>query len=171
MPGSARESPRRRPRGSRSLSVRSRSSRGPTRFSWRLRVLRAGARPATAVVIVFVDAHRARFGVAPICRVLSQHGVPIAPSTYYAARSRLRSARSIGDEAILAEVTRVHSDPAIGRGLYGARKVWHQLRREGTTVGRCRVERLMRIAGLQGVRRGKAFVTTKSDPPTGPGGS
>jgi len=115
-------------------------------------------------VIVFVDAHRARFGVAPICRVLSQHGVPIAPSTYYAARARPRSARSIADEAILAEVTRVHSDPAIGRGLYGARKVWHQLRREGTMVGRCRVERLMRTAGLKGVRRGKAFVTTKSDP-------
>jgi len=115
-------------------------------------------------VIVFVDAHRARFGVAPICRVLSQHGVPIAPSTYYAARARPRSARSIADEAILAEVTRVHSDPAIGRGLYGAGKVWHQLRREGTMVGRCRVERLMRTAGLKGVRRGKAFVTTKSDP-------
>ena len=115
-------------------------------------------------MIVFVDAHRARFGVAPICRVLSQHGVPIAPSTYYAARSRARSARSIADEAMLAEITRVHADPAIGRGLYGARKVWHQLRREGTIVGRCRVERLMRTAGLHGVRRGRAFVTTKSDP-------
>ena len=114
-------------------------------------------------MIVFVDVHRARFGVAPICRVLSQHGVPIAPSTYYAARARPRSARSIADEAILAEVTRVHSDPTIGRGLYGARKVWHQLRREGTMVGRCRVERLMRTAGLRGVRRGKAFVTTRSD--------
>ena len=71
------------------------------------------------MVIVFIDVHRARFGVAPIGRVLSQHGVPIAPSTYYAARARPRSARSIADEAILAEVTRVHSDPAIGRGLYG----------------------------------------------------
>jgi len=101
-------------------------------------------------VIVFVDVHRARFGVAPICRVLSQHGVPIAPSTYYAARHRPRSARSMADEAMLAEVTRVHSDPTIGRGLYGARKVWHQLRREGTTVSRCRVERLMRGAGLKG---------------------
>ena len=116
------------------------------------------------MVIVFVDAHRGRFGVAPICRVLSQHGVPIAPSTYYAAKTRPRSARSIGDEVMLAEVTRVHADAAIGRGLYGAHKVWHQLRREGTSVGRCRVERLMRTAGLQGVRRGRAFVTTKSDP-------
>jgi putative transposase len=90
--------------------------------------------------------------------------VPIAPSTYYAARARPRSARSIGDEAMLAEITRVHADPAIGRGLYGARKVWHQLRRVGTMVGRCRVERLMRGAGLAGVRRGRAFVTTRSDP-------
>jgi putative transposase len=96
--------------------------------------------------------------------VLSQHGVPIAPSTYYAARSKGRSARSIADESMLAEIARVHSDPAIGRGVYGARKVWQQLRREGTHVGRCRVERLMRAAGLQGVRRGKAFVKTKSDP-------
>ena len=93
-------------------------------------------------MIVFVDAHRARFGVAPICRVLSQHGVPIAPSTYYAARARPRSARSIADEAILAEVTRVHSDPAIGRGLYGARKVWHQLRREGVVVARLSLIRI-----------------------------
>ena len=116
------------------------------------------------MVIVFVDDHRARFGVAPICRVLSQHGVPIAQSTYYAARSRGRSARSIADEAMLAEITRVHSDPAIGRGVYGARKVWHQLRREGVVVARCKVERLMRAAGLAGVRRGKRFVTTKSDP-------
>ena len=65
---------------------------------------------------------------------------------------------------MLAEVTRVHSNPAIGRDLYGARKVWHQLRRVGTMVGRCRVERLMRGTGLAGVRRGRSFVTTRSDP-------
>jgi len=70
-------------------------------------------------VIVFVDVHRARFGVAPICRALSQHGVPIAPSTYYAARSRPRSARSIADESMLSEITRVHSNPVVGRGLIG----------------------------------------------------
>ena len=62
----------------------------------------AGQRPG----VLFVDVRRARSGVAPICRVLSQHGVPIAPSTYYAARPR--SARSVADEAMLAEVTRVH---------------------------------------------------------------
>jgi len=58
----------------------------------------------------------------------------------------------------------VHSDPNIGRGLYGVAKVWHQLRRENIVAARCTIERLMRLAGLQGVRRGKQFVTTKSDP-------
>ena len=86
------------------------------------------------------------------------------PENLLAARSRPRSVRSIADAALLAEITRGHADPAIGRGVYGVRKVWHQLRREGTPVGRCRVERLMPTAGLQGVRRGRAFVTTRSDP-------
>ncbi|MGH3550382.1 MAG: IS3 family transposase [Pseudonocardiaceae bacterium] len=130
--------------------------------------LRAGARPATALVVAFIQAHRDRFGVEPICRVLTEHGVKIAPSTYYAARNRPPSARRVRDEAVLAEITRVHSDPDIGRGLYGARKVWHQLRREdgvdGAPVPRCAVERLMRKAGLRGVRRGRQFVTTKPDP-------
>jgi len=65
---------------------------------------------------------------------------------------------------MLAEITRLHADPGIGRGLYGARRVWHELRREGATVVGCPVERLMRTAGLQGVRCGRAFVTTRSDP-------
>jgi len=115
------------------------------------------------VVVEFIDAHRVRFGVQPICRVLTEHGCKIAPSTYYAARSRAASARSISDGALLVEIKRVHSDPNIGRGLYVA-KVWHQLRRENIVAARCTIERLMRLAGLQGVRRGKQFVTTKSDP-------
>jgi hypothetical protein len=75
---------------------------------------------APAVVIVLIDVHRARFEVAPICRVPSQHGVRIAPSNSNAARTRSRAARSIADEAMRTEITRAHSDPAIGRGLYGA---------------------------------------------------
>lgn len=116
------------------------------------------------MVVEFIDGNRDRFGVQPICGVLSEHGCPIAPSTYYAARSRPASARSISDAALLAEIVRVHSDRDIGRGLYGVRKVWHQLRRENIVVARCTVERLMRSAGLQGIRRGKQFVTTKPDP-------
>jgi len=113
--------------------------------------------------VTFIDAHRDRFGVEPMCRVLCEHGVHVAPSTYYAAKTRPASARSVTDAALMGEIERVHSSPELGRGLYGARKVWHQLRREGFAVARCTVERLMRANGLQGARRGKRFVTTKSD--------
>ena len=71
------------------------------------------------------------------------------------------------DIAVLAEITRVHSSKTIGRGLYGARKVWHQLAREGLVVPRCQVERLMRAAGLRGIRRGRQFITTRPDPRAG----
>ena len=113
--------------------------------------------------MAFIEAHRERFGVEPICRVLTEHGCAIAPSTYYAARRRAPSARAVRDAELLPEIVRVHGDPDIGRGLYGVRKVWHQLRREGRAVPRCQVERLMRAAGLQGARRGRRFVTTKPD--------
>jgi putative transposase len=104
-----------------------------------------------------------RWGVEPICRVLTEHGLQIAPSTYYAHRTRPPSARSLRDAELLVEIMRVHSDRKVGRGLYGYRKVWHQLRREGIEAPRCQVERLMKAAGLHGIRRGKQFVTTKPD--------
>jgi putative transposase len=87
--------------------------------------------------------------------------VRIAPRTYYAARRRPRSARSLRDEELLVQIRRVHT--ASRRGLYGARKVHAQLAREGITVARCTVERLMRSAGLQGVRRGRMVRTTIPD--------
>ena len=114
------------------------------------------------MVVEFIDAHRDRFGVAPICRVLTEHGVPIAPSTYRAFRTRPASARSTSDAALLVQIVRVHAET--GRGLYGARKVWRQLRRDRITVGRCRVERLMRAHGLRGVVRGRTWRTTRADP-------
>jgi len=118
------------------------------------------------VVIAFIDAHCKKFGVVPICRVLTQHGCPIAPSTYYAARHRAASARAVRDELVLDEIHRVHK--ASRNGLYGARKIYHQLRREGVTVGgspvaRCTVERLMKTAELQGVRRSRRVRTTVPD--------
>ncbi|QYG91175.1 IS3 family transposase [Iamia sp. SCSIO 61187] len=113
------------------------------------------------MVVVFIDDHRDRFGVEPICRVLRSHGVAIAPSTYYAAKSRPLSARARSDEAWMVEIRRVHFE--VGRGLYGVRKVWHQLRREGHDVARCTVERLMRTEGLQGARRGRKVITTRPD--------
>ncbi|HEY3895983.1 MAG TPA: IS3 family transposase, partial [Pseudonocardiaceae bacterium] len=118
--------------------------------------------------MAYIEAHRHRFGVEPICRVLSKHGIPIAPSTYYAARTRPPSARAVRDEGVLAEIRVLHADPKRGRGLYGARKVWHQLRRQGGVDGRpvprCAVERLMHTAGIRGVRRGRPFRTTRPDP-------
>lgn len=106
---------------------------------------------------VFVDEHRDRFGVEPICKVLQ-----FAPSTYYATLKRRRepAARTRSDAAMLGEIQRVH---AASNGLYGARKVWWQLAREGIDVARCTVERLMRQNGLRGVVRGKRVRTTIPD--------
>ncbi|HEY6356651.1 MAG TPA: IS3 family transposase [Vicinamibacterales bacterium] len=109
----------------------------------------------------FIAGHKTRFGVEPICRVLTQHGCAIAPSTYYDAMRRARSARSRRDEQLRAAISRVHRD---NYGVYGARKVWLELNREGTQVARCTVERLMRELGLRGARRGRTVRTTIPDP-------
>jgi hypothetical protein len=105
-------------------------------------------------MIAYLDRHKDRFGVEPICRVL-----PIAPSTYYAA-SRPASARAVRDAKLKAEIARVHGEHF---GVYGARKVWRQLHREGIRVARCTVERLMRELGLRGAVRGKTRRTTTPD--------
>jgi putative transposase len=83
-----------------------------------------------------------------------------APSTYYAARTRPACARTIRDTELVPEIRRIHAE---NFGVYGARKVWRQLHREGITIGRCRVERLMRHAGLAGRTRGKGRKTTIPD--------
>jgi transposase InsO family protein len=108
----------------------------------------------------FIDDHRDAYGVEPICRVL-----PIAPSTYrgHAARRKnpdLAPAREKRDLVLAPEVRRVFEG---NFSVYGARKVWRQLRREGFEVARCTVERLMRAMGLQGIVRGKRVRTTVSD--------
>jgi putative transposase len=117
--------------------------------------------------VAFVAQRAGRFGVEPICRVLSAHGVKIAPSGYYAHLRRPPSARAVRDAVVLGRIRQVHADPELGRGLYGVRKVTAQLVREGgvdgLAVSHRKVERLMRTAGLRGVRRGKQFVTTKPD--------
>jgi putative transposase len=102
--------------------------------------------------VEFIDAHRAEFGVEPICRQLQ-----VAPSTYYATKARPPSARAVSD-AQLTEVIRV--EHAANYGVYGARKMWKHLHRLGRPVGRCTVERLMRAADLRGVVRGRAKRTT-----------
>jgi len=106
-------------------------------------------------MIRFVDAHRDRFGVEPICCVLQA-----APSAYYAARERPPSARQVRDDALKVKIRHVHAEHF---GVYGARKLWRQLRREGIPVARCTVERLMRELELSGAVRGKPRRTTMPD--------
>ena len=103
----------------------------------------------------YIDNHKEEFGVEPICRVLQ-----FAPATYYAASSRPASARQRRDEELKVEVGRVWEE---NRRVYGADKVWTQLKREGTAIARCTVERLMRELGIAGVVRGKVVRTTFGD--------
>src|ERR1700691_2863968 len=116
-----------------------------------------GARPPVQAMIAFIDDHRQAHGVEPICRVL-----PIALSTYHAHvakrvdPSRL-SARDRRDAALKEEVRRVFE---ANFRVYGVRKVWRQLQREGFDVARCTVARLMRAMGLEGIIRGKPIRTT-----------
>ncbi|MFI6744525.1 IS3 family transposase [Nonomuraea sp. NPDC050451] len=124
-------------------------------------LLRGRARPATHALVTFIDQHADVFGVEPICRVLTEHGCPISTSTYYAAKNRPPSARALRDAELDAHIQRIH---AANYGVYGARKIWHQLQREGHRVARCTVERRMRALGLQGARRGKKVRTTIADP-------
>ena len=113
-------------------------------------------------MVDFVEKHRDEYGVEPICAVL-----PIAPSTYYGHRARRlapekRCEREKRDEKLSVEIRRVWDESF--DGTYGAEKVWRQLGREGVSVARCTVERLMREMGLRGAMRGRAFkVTTIAD--------
>ena len=98
-----------------------------------------------------------RWGVEPICAVLTEHGVKIAPSTYYEWKDRLPSRRDQRDAVLLEHISRIHAD---NFGVYGPRKVWLALNREGIPVARCTIERLMKADGLAGVVRGKVKRTT-----------
>jgi putative transposase len=102
-----------------------------------------------------------RWGVEPICAVLTEHGLKIASSTYYEHLTRTATASQQRDVYLLEQIRRVHRD---NFAVYGARKVWLALNREGIPVARCTVERLMRAAGLRGVVRGKGKKTTIADP-------
>jgi putative transposase len=131
--------------------------------------LRGRARPASTLITRFIADHQGdrdgsdglRWGVEPICTQLTELGVPIAPSTYYDQRDRAPSRRQARDEVLKGEIERVHAD---NYGVYGARKVWLALNREGIAVARCTVERLMAEVGLTGAVRGKTKRTTIADP-------
>lgn len=113
------------------------------------------------MIVAYIDAYKDLFGVEPICRVLRDHDLKIAPSTYYAAKARPPSARSLADAQRLEDVRRVHRE---NFGVYGVRKVWHALLHEGIQIGRDQVARLMRLAGLKGVTRRKRLRTTVAAP-------
>ncbi len=108
-------------------------------------------------MVAFIDEHRQTWGVEPICAVL-----PIAPATYYQHKAweadpETRPDRQKSDDYLSGEIRRVWED---NKEVYGAKKVWRQLKREGIHLARCTVERLMKYMGLEGVVRGKAKRTT-----------
>ena len=113
------------------------------------------------MIVAYIEAFRGRFGVEPICAVLSEHGMKIAPSTYYAHRARPVT------EAALQEAYLVNALVSLWEanwGVYGVRKLYHAARRAGLEVGRDQVGRLMAIAGIRGVVRGRhRTVTTRRD--------
>lgn len=111
-------------------------------------------------MVAFIDAHRQEFGVEPICEVLE-----VAPSTYYAARGRPRSARGRRDEALIPVLVGVWEE---NYQVYGARKLWKAARRAGLEVGRDQVARLMRLAGIQGTTRRRRV---RTEPPGSDGRS
>jgi putative transposase len=111
--------------------------------------------------VAFIDANRDEFGVEPICTVLRSAGVSMAPSTYYAAKTRAPSARACRDEAMKPILMKLWHD---NYQVYGARKLWKTARRAGHDIGRDQVARLMGDLGIAGVRRGKRVRTTKADP-------
>jgi len=120
------------------------------------------------VIVDFIHEHKdhqtpgeLRWGVEPMCAVLTQFGIPIAPSTYYEWRGKHPSRHQRNDEVLKTEITRVYDS---NYRVYGARKIWLTLNREGIPVARCTVERLMRDLGIRGAHRGFSCRTTISDP-------
>jgi putative transposase len=116
----------------------------------------------------FIDEHKdrrveggLRWGVEPICEVLTEHNLAIAPATYYAAKTRPLSPRRLRDEALKPVIAHLHER---NYGVYGVRKLHAALRRDGVPIGRDQTARLMRQLGLTGVRRGKVKRTTIADP-------
>ncbi len=109
------------------------------------------------MICAYIDAYKHRFGVEPICVVLTEHHMPIAPSSYYAHRREPVSAALLAEAYLVNLVVDLHRR---NRGVYGIRKMWHLLMQKGQQVGRDQVARLMRIAGLEGVRRGRHHTVT-----------
>jgi len=113
------------------------------------------------VIVAYIDAYRDRFGVEPICTVLSEHGCVIAPSTYYERRRRPVTDAELTEAYLVNALVTLHQD---NWGVYGIRKLWHAARRAGLELGRDQVGRLMGIAGISGAVRGRHRTrTTRRD--------
>ncbi|WP_161973088.1 IS3 family transposase, partial [Microbacterium sp. HSID17254] len=121
----------------------------------------------------YIDAHRARFGVEPIFALLRPSCIPVAPPGHYSHTNWAPSRPTLRDPTLSHTLEAAFFDRDKGRGVYGARKMWHQRRRDGVTgrtgrpVARCTVERRMRRLGLRGVRRGQPVITTRPDAQAG----
>ena len=128
--------------------------------------LRGGTRPPTQEVVAFIDANRddvvegRRLGVESICATLARAGLQVAPSTYYAAKTRPASARATRDAVLRPAIRELWED---NHRVYGARKLWEAARRDGHDVGRDQVARLMRAEDIAGAVRTKRVRTTRRD--------
>jgi transposase InsO family protein len=109
------------------------------------------------VIVDYIESYRDRFGVEPICTVLSEHGCPIAPSTYYQRSARPVSEAELEDAYLANALVTLHREEW---SVYGARKLYRAARHAGLDVGRDQVARLMRLAGIRGVVRGRHSTTT-----------
>ena len=113
-------------------------------------------------MIAFIDEHRDQFGVEAICRTLRATECGFITSRgYRAAKTRPRSSRTLRDGILVEELRRIHAE---NYSVYGVRKMHHAMRRAGWEIGRDQVARLMKLAGVEGVRRGRKPITTR---PTG----
>jgi putative transposase len=110
------------------------------------------------VIVAFINDHKEQYGVEPICRVLSEHGCKIAPSTYYDNRNRQPSQQKLRDAEVIVLIKKARQERFVK--LLGARKLWLHLRGLGHDVARCTIERLMTQMGISGVIRGKTPRTT-----------
>ncbi|EUA82189.1 integrase core domain protein [Mycobacteroides abscessus subsp. bolletii 103] len=120
------------------------------------------------MICEFIDEHKNRFGVVPICRALGIQGVAIAPRTYWAHRSSAPSKRALWDTTITEILAGVYEPDEHGKRppecLYGSLKMWAHLQRQGIPVARCTVERIMRTHGWRGATRARTIRTTERDP-------
>lgn len=114
-------------------------------------------------MIAFIDSYRDHFSVECLCRVMNEHteGGFLTPRGYRLAKSRPTSARSLRDDQLFAEIARIHAE---NYGVYGVRKMWHAMVRAGWEIGRDQTARLMKLADVSGVRRGRPPITTRPSP-------